>query len=57
MTRYAMERDEAVEPDACGSNARDAVEAPVEATGPSPRMSVCGRPFRLDDSDDTGGVR
>ncbi len=33
--------------------ARDAVTALVEATGPNPRMSVCGWPFR---SDDLGGV-
>ena len=37
-----------------GLNARDAV---VEATGLSPRMPVCGRPFRPDDLDGTGGVR
>lgn len=32
-------------------------EAVVKATGSNPRMSVCGRPFRFDDLDDTGGVR
>ena len=46
--------DEAVSVDGDGLNARDAA---VKATGPNPHMSVCGRPFRLGDPDDTGGVR
>ena len=33
------------------SNPRDAVKAMVEATGLSPRPSVCGRPFCLNDVD------
>lgn len=37
-----------------GLNLRGAVKAPMEATGPSPHPSVCGRPFRLDGLDDTG---
>ena len=52
--------DEAVEVDARGLNALDAVKALIKATGPNPHMSVCGWPFRLDDPDDpddTGGVR
>lgn len=49
--------DDAVEVDADGLNARDAVKAVVKATGLSPRMSVCGWPFCLDDLGDTGGVR
>lgn len=43
--------DEAVGVDARDSNPRDAVKAIVEATGPSPRLSVCGRPFCLNDAD------
>ena len=43
--------DEAVELDARDSNPRDAVKAIVEATGPSPRLSVRGRPFCLNDAD------
>lgn len=49
--------DEAVEVDARGLNARDAVKALVKATGLSPHLSVCGWPFCLGDLDDTGGVR
>ena len=41
--------DEAVEVDARGLNARDAVKALIEATGLSPHMAVCGWPFCLDD--------
>ena len=44
--------DEAVEVDARGLNARDAVKALMKATGLNPHMSVCGWPFCLDDSDD-----
>ena len=43
--------DEAVEVDAGGLNARDAVKAAIEATGLDPRMSVYGWPFCLDDLD------
>lgn len=49
--------DEAVEVDARGLNARDAVKAVVKATGLNPHLSVCGWPFCLDDLDDTGVVR
>lgn len=44
--------DEAVEVDACGLNALDAVKALIKATGLSPHMFVCGWPFCLDDLDD-----
>lgn len=47
--------DEAVEVDARGLNARDAVKAPVKATGSSPHPSVCGWPFCLGDPDDMEG--
>ena len=43
--------DEAVEVDARGSNAQDAVKALIKATGLNPHLSVCGRPFCLDDVD------
>lgn len=42
--------------DARDSNPRDAVKAIVEATGPSPRLSVRGWPFRLNDANDAEGV-
>lgn len=45
--------DEAVEVNARGLNARDAVKAPIEATGSNPHLSVYGWPFCLDD---LGGV-
>ena len=45
--------DEAVEVDARGLNARDAVKALIKATGLNPHLSVCGWPFCLDD---LGGV-
>ena len=45
--------DEAVEVDARGLNARDAVKALIKATGVNPHLSVCGWPFCLDD---LGGV-
>lgn len=48
--------DEAVEVDGLGLNARDAVKALIEATGLSPRMSVCGWPFCLDDLDGADDV-
>ena len=41
--------DEAVEVNACGLNARDAAKALIKATGLNPHLSVCGRPFCLDD--------
>lgn len=49
--------DEAVEVDARGLNARDAVKALIKATGLNPHMLVCGWPFCLDDADGahTGG--
>lgn len=49
--------DEAVEVNARGLNARDAVKALIKATGLSPHLSVCGWPFCLDDVDGahTGG--
>lgn len=43
--------DEAVEVDARGMNARDAVKALIKATRLNPHMSVCGWPFCLDDVD------
>ena len=43
--------DEAVEVDARGLNARDAVKATIKATGLNPHLSVCGWPFCLDDLD------
>ena len=46
----------AVPDDARDSNPRDAAEAIVEATGPSPRPSVCGRPFRSNDADGVDGA-
>lgn len=49
--------DEAVEVNARGLNARDAVKALIKATGLNPHLSVYGWPFCLDDLDDahTGG--
>lgn len=47
------EGDEAVEVEARGLNARDAVKALIKATGLNPHLSVCGWPFCLDD---LGGV-
>lgn len=43
--------DEAIEVDARGLNARDAVKAVIKATGLNPHMMVCGWPFCLDDLD------
>ncbi len=48
--------DEAVEVDACGLNATDAVKALMKATGLNPHMSVCGWPFCLGDLDDVDDV-
>ena len=47
------ESDEIVPVGLQGLNFRDAVKALMEATGSNPHLSVCGWPFRLDDS---GGV-
>ena len=44
--------DEAVEVNARGLNARDAVKALIKATGLNPHLSVCGWPFCLDELDD-----
>lgn len=52
FTSSMAQGDEAVEVDARGLNARDAVKALVKATGLSPHMSVCGWPFCLDDLGD-----
>lgn len=50
---HMMARDaEAVEVDAHGLNARDAVKAVIKATGLNPHMSVYGWPFCLSDLDD-----
>lgn len=43
--------DEAVEVNARGLNARDAVRALIKATGLNPHLSVYGWPFCLDDVD------
>lgn len=48
--------DEAVEVDAGGVNARDAVKALIKATGLNPHASMCGWPFRLDDSNGVDDV-
>lgn len=45
--------DEAVEVNARGLNARDAIKALIKATGLNPHLSVYGWPFCLDD---LGGV-
>lgn len=58
LSTSSMSRnDEAVEVNARGLNARDAVKATIKATGLNPHMSVYGWPFCLDDLDDahTGG--
>lgn len=49
--------DEAVEVDARGLNAGEAVKALMKATGLNPHLSVCGWPFCLDDLHDTGKER
>lgn len=49
FTSFMAPGDEAVEVNARGLNARDAVKAMIKATGLSPHMSVCGWPFCLDD--------
>lgn len=48
--------DVAVEVDARGLAPGDAVRALVKATGLSPRLSVCGWPFCLDDLNGVDGV-
>ena len=49
---YTMARtDEAVDVDARGLNAREAVKAIIKATGLNPHLSVCGWPFCLDELD------
>lgn len=59
MTRYTMpataraESDEITPVGLQGLNSLDAVKALIKATGSNPHLSVCGWPFRLDDS---GGV-
>lgn len=56
LVRHTPARgDEAVEVDARGLNARDAVKAMMKATGLNPHMSVCGWPFCLDGADDMEG--
>lgn len=49
--RRAFAHNAAPGVDARGSTPREAVKALIEATGLSPRLSVCGRPFCLDDAD------
>lgn len=50
LSTSSMSRnDEAVEVDARGLNARDAVKALIKATGLNPHISVCGWPFCLED--------
>lgn len=51
--------DEAVEINARGLNARDAVKALIKATGLNPHLSVCGWPFclhELGDANAEGGA-
>lgn len=43
--------DEAVEVNARGLNARDAMKALIKATGLNPHLLVCGWPFCLDELD------
>lgn len=43
------------EVDARGLSARDAAKALIKATGLNPHLSVCGRPFCLDDVTAEGG--
>lgn len=55
---HAMARtDEAIEVDARGLNARDAVKALIKATGLNPHLSVCGWPFCLDDLDGVNNAK
>lgn len=51
FTSSMSRNDEAVEVDARGLNARDAVKALIKATGLNPHLSVRGWPFCLDDLD------
>lgn len=53
---FLARNDEAVEVNARGLNARDAVKALIKATGLNPHMSVCGWPFCLDDVTAEGGA-
>lgn len=53
FTSSMAHNDEAVEVNARGLNARDAVKALIKATGLNPHMSVRGWPFCLDE---LGGV-
>ena len=56
LSTSSMSRnDEAVEVDARGLNARDAVKALIKATGLNAHMSVYGWPFCLDDVDAAEG--
>lgn len=56
LSTSSIRNDEAVEVDACGLNARDAVKAIIKATGLNPHMSVYGWPFCLDELDAEGGA-
>lgn len=51
-TSSMSRNDEAVEVDARGLNARDAVKGIIKATGLNPHLSVYGWPFCLDELDD-----
>lgn len=51
-TSSMAQGDEAVEVNARGLNARDAVKALIKATGLNPHLSVYGWPFCLDELDD-----
>lgn len=51
-----VQGDEAVEVNARGLNARDAVRALMKATGLNPHLSVCGWPFCLGSLDDAKGA-
>lgn len=55
-TSSMAQGDEAVEVDADGLNALDAVKAIIKATGLNPHLSVCGWPFCLDDIHDVDGA-
>ena len=54
-TSSMAQGDEAVEVDARGLNALDAVKALIKATGLNPHLSVCGWPLCVDDVDDVEG--
>lgn len=55
-TSSLARNDEAVEVDALGLNARDAVKALIKATGLNPHLSVYGWPFCLDDVEGVDNV-